>query len=71
MPDNSNKKIIFHVYYDRLKQTYFFRSINTQNDKNSIYYKILDKFKILKKSFIMIGEVFMKMEVNDKYSIFI
>jgi hypothetical protein len=64
--NNNNKKTLFHIFYDRRKQSYFFRNINSISDKNMIYAKITNNFTIDKKAYILIGDLFIRIDVDDK-----
>jgi hypothetical protein len=62
-----DKKTLFHIFYDRVKQKYFFRNINSISEKNMIYKKI-NSYTIDTKAYVLVGDVFCKIEVNsDKY----
>ncbi len=62
-----NKPILFHIFYDRVKQSYYLRNANTVDDKNPIFCKITNTFKIKKRSFFQIGEFFIKIESDERY----
>ncbi len=61
---------MFHIFYERLKGTYYIRPANSTKDKIPLYYRITHRIIIEKKIFIMIGDVFMKIETN-KYHLLI
>jgi 3-deoxy-D-manno-octulosonate 8-phosphate phosphatase KdsC-like HAD superfamily phosphatase len=65
--DNKNNTV-FHIYYDRLKQIYYFHNINNTN-KNPIFYKLTERYKILNKTYILIGDLFFKLDSNTNISI--
>ena len=59
-------KVLFHIFYERLKGTYFIRPANSTKDKIPLYYRINQKMIIEKRMFIMIGDIFLKIE-TQKY----